>query len=264
MEGTKYILSTHPLCFALSLHRPKNRVMSRKIAIVEDDPDQLENYAEALRRQGYALDTYSSRDEALAGLAQTPPDLAILDVMLGEHHDGGFEICSQLHAHHPNIPVIFLSARDGEMDKLEGLRLDAWDYLIKPITLDYLIVRVSSLFRIEERLTHPPTQPGNLLIQGELTLNQAALAVHWRGQPVELTMTEFWLIEALAHAPGEAVSYEALMPVTRQTIVEKNTINGHIRRIRNKFKKVDPAFNAIRNVFGVGYRWEDQPPESPA
>ncbi len=230
--------------------------MTRKIAIVEDDQDQRENYAEALRRQGYLITTYATKSEALEGFQQDLPDLAILDVMLGKNHDAGFEICSELHTHHPNIPVIFLTARDSEVDRVEGLSLEAWDYLIKPITLDYLIVRVSSLFRIEERLTHSNSHPSSETACGDLTLNETALSVHWKGKLVELTLTEFWLVEALAKSPGEAFSYESLMPVTRQTIVEKNTINGHIRRIRIKFKRLDPDFNCIRNVFGVGYRWE--------
>jgi two-component system, OmpR family, response regulator len=231
--------------------------MNRKIAIVEDDPDQRENYADALRSQGYAITAYASKEEALRGFRETLPDLAILDVMLGENHDAGFEICTELHKQHPTIPVIFLTARDSEMDRVEGLRLEAWDYLIKPITLDYLTVRVSSLFRIEERLTHTSSHHlSNDTICGELTLNETALTVHWQKEPLELTLTEFWLLEALAQSPGEAFSYESLMPVTRQTIVEKNTINGHIRRIRIKFKRIDPDFNCIRNVFGVGYRWD--------
>ena len=229
--------------------------MNRKIAIVEDDPDQRENYTDALRRQGYTIRAYGSKEEALLGFEEDLPDLAILDVMLGKNHDAGFEICTELHRQHPTIPVIFLTARDSEIDRVEGLRLEAWDYLIKPITLDYLTVRVSSLFSIEKRLTHSNT-PSSEIICGPLTLNETALSVHWRGKPIELTLTEFWLIEALAQSPGEAFSYESLMPVTRQTIVEKNTINGHIRRIRIKFKRIDPDFNCIRNVFGVGYRWD--------
>lgn len=231
--------------------------MNRKIAIVEDDPDQRENYTDALRNQGYEVTAYASKEEALDGFKSSLPDLAILDVMLGENHDAGFELCSELHRAHPTIPVIFLTARDSEMDRVEGLRLEAWDYLIKPITLDYLIVRVSSLFRIEERLTHSPAHStSDDIISGELVLNENAMSVRWKGKPIELTLTEFWLVEALAESPGDAFSYEALMPVTRQTIVEKNTINGHIRRIRIKFKRADPEFNCIRNVFGVGYRWD--------
>lgn len=231
--------------------------MNRKIAIVEDDADQRENYADALRSQGYEITAYASKEEALAGFDDDLPDLAILDVMLGENHDAGFEICTELHKKHPSIPVIFLTARDGEMDRVEGLSLEAWDYLIKPITLDYLTVRVSSLFRIEERLTHSPSPaPASDTLCGNLALNESAMSVRWKEKPIELTLTEFWLVEALAQSPGDAFSYEALMPVTRQTIVEKNTINGHIRRIRIKFKRVDPDFNCIRNVFGVGYRWD--------
>ncbi|HIJ35121.1 MAG TPA: response regulator, partial [Gammaproteobacteria bacterium] len=99
--------------------------MNRKIAIVEDDPDQRENYTDALRRQGYTIRAYGSKEEALLGFEEDLPDLAILDVMLGKNHDAGFEICTELHRQHPTIPVIFLTARDSEIDRVEGLRLEA-------------------------------------------------------------------------------------------------------------------------------------------
>jgi two-component system OmpR family response regulator len=232
--------------------------MSKKIAIVEDDLDQRENYSDALRSEGYEVTAYADKDGALLGFSEDRPDLAILDVMLGDNHDAGFEICSELHRKYPTIPVIFLTARDSEVDRVEGLKLEAWDYLIKPITLEYLTVRVSSLFQIENRLTnqgeHFPTDNNSTF--GELTINEISMTAHWQGKILDLTLTEFWLVEALAESAGEAFSYEALMPVTRQTIVEKNTINGHIRRIRIKFKRLDPEFNCIRNIFGVGYRWD--------
>jgi two-component system OmpR family response regulator len=232
--------------------------MPHTIAIVEDDPDQRENYADALRRRGYHVETYENRPDAEAAFARALPDAAILDVMLGEEHDAGFELCKSIRKLAPRLPVIFLTARDSELDRLSGLRLDAWDYLVKPVTLEYLQERVAGLLRIAEVLRAQADNPGmasNTLVQGDLELNEDSMSVRWQGQAVDLTLTEFWIVQLLARNPEHVASYEELMQVTRQTIVEKNTINGHVRRIRTKFREIDDRFDCIRNVFGVGYRW---------
>ena len=169
--------------------------------------------------------------------------------------DGGFDVCRELRALSPNLPIIFLTARDSDIDRVSGLRLDAWDYLTKPINLQFLAVRVSSLFRIAESVKAQDSQQAIVKI-GELMLDPNSMAVTWRGKPVHLTLTEFWLVEALARRPGNVKTYEALMQVTRQNYVEKNTINGYVRRIRKKFKETDSSFGMIQTVFGIGYRWQ--------
>ncbi len=229
----------------------------KKITIVEDDKDQRENYADALRRQGYEVETFSNRPEAELAFDKKLPDLAILDVMLEDDHDAGFELCKKIRNINPKIPVIFLTARDAESDKVSGLRLDAWDYLIKPITLDFLAVRVSSLFRIADTLdnTNTPSNSKEQKVYGDLTIDEKSMTIFWQDSPLELTLTEFWIVESLVSHPGHVKSYDDLMQVTRQTIVEKNTINGHVRRIRGKFKQADKKFKCIKNVFGIGYRW---------
>jgi len=229
----------------------------KRITIVEDDPDQRENYADSLRRQGYEVETYSNRHEAEQAFAESLPDLAILDVMLEDDHDAGFELCKKIRNINPKLPIIFLTARDAESDRVSGLRLDAWDYLIKPITLDYLAVRVSSLFRIADAINGQKTAEDakEKFTHGDLTIDENSMAVYWQDAMLDLTMTEFWIVESLVKSPGHVKSYEDLMQVTRQTIVEKNTINGHVRRIRGKFKAVDSEFDCIKNVFGIGYRW---------
>lgn len=230
--------------------------MSKNIAIVEDDPDQRENYADALTKQGYNIRTYNNRPDAEAALQANMPDLAILDVMLESEPDGGFDLCRFLRSKDPQLPIIFLTSRDSDIDRVSGLRLDAWDYLTKPITLDYLAVRVASLFRIAETVNKTVAASDEKLLQrGSLSLNEDSMSVTWSGNLVDLTLTEFWIVEALARHAGRVRSYDELMQVTKQTIVEKNTINGHIRRIRNKLKSIDPQFSCINNVFGVGYKW---------
>jgi len=230
---------------------------TRSIAIVEDDPDQRENYADALRSQGYEVLTYGNRPDAERGFATKLPDLAILDIMLEDEVDGGFDLCRQLRAMSANLPIIFLTARDSDIDRVSGLRLDAWDYLTKPVNLQFLAVRVSSLFRIAESVKEQNSQEAILRI-GDLMLDPNSMSVSWREQPINLTLTEFWLVESLARRPGHVKTYEQLMQVTRQSYVEKNTINGYVRRVRKKFKEVDPTFSMIQTVFGIGYRWQPE------
>ncbi len=233
--------------------------MSRTIAIVEDDADQRDNYAHALQSQGYAIHKYGNRTAALEGFNANLPDLAILDIMLEDEIDGGFDLCRELRRRSPHLPIIFLTARDSDIDRVSGLRLDAWDYITKPVNLQFLAVRVSSLFRIASMLQTEaeaePEQPPALVL-GELALDQNTMSVSWQGRALNLTLTEFWLIEALARHPGHVKTYEALMQITRQSYVEKNTINGYVRRIRKKFKEADRDFSMIQTVFGVGYRWK--------
>jgi len=229
--------------------------MSRTIAIVEDDPDQRENYADALTRHGFEVRTYSSRQEALEGFKSGLPDLAILDIMLGDEPDGGFDLCRELRGMSSNLPIIFLTARDNDVDTVSGLRLDAWDYLTKPVNLQYLAVRVASLFRIADTLRSPPNDDENIYRHGDLVIDNQSMSISWKGTPVNLTLTEYWIVESLARRPGHVRTYDNMMQVTRQSMVERNTINGYIRRIRNKFKAIDPDFNHIQTVFGVGYRW---------
>ena len=229
--------------------------MSRTIAIVEDDVDQRENYADALKSQGYTIQLYGNRPDALAGFERSLPDLAILDIMLENDIDGGFDLCRELRQKSPKLPIIFLTARDSDIDRVSGLRLDAWDYITKPVNLQFLAVRVSSLFRIASAMQTDNEQPSALVL-GDLELDQSSMSVSWKGQVLNLTLTEFWLIEALARHPGHVKTYEALMQTTRQSYVEKNTINGYVRRVRKKFKEVDAQFDMIQTVFGVGYRWQ--------
>ncbi|MDP6435403.1 MAG: response regulator transcription factor [Arenicellales bacterium] len=236
--------------------------MSRVIAIVEDDVDQRDNYADALRNQGYEIITFGSRPEALAHFQNSGsqlPDLAILDIMLEKEMDGGFDLCRELRALSPNLPIIFLTARDSDIDRVSGLRLDAWDYLTKPLSPEVLGVRVATLFRIVESLskggvTSNPSE--GVLHRGDLEIDPNSMSISWKGEHLNFTLTEFWLVEALARRPGMVKSYDNLMQVTRQTYVERNTINGYVRRVRRKFKEIDPSFEYIQTVFGVGYRWQ--------
>ncbi len=228
--------------------------MAKRIAIVEDDQDQRANYSDAITKKGYDVAAYGSREEALAGIEREMPDLAILDIILGDEVDAGFQLCRDLLVRAPTLPVIFLTERIGEIDKISGLRLGAWDYLPKPISLDYLAERISSLLRINEvrSSSHESTTARRI---GDLTLDQEALLVSWKNQPLNLSGTEFRMLAKLVRVPGHAVSYETLMNATMQSLVTNNTINTHMRNIRKKFEKVDGDFACIKSEYGYGYRW---------
>lgn len=230
--------------------------MSHTIAIVEDDPDQRLNYQEAMEKKGFTVRAFAERAEAQLSLTEEAPDLVILDIMLGNEVDGGFQLCRELLARHPRLPVLFLTERIDEIDQISGLRLGAWDYQPKPISLAYLGERVASLLRLRDiRLKPEQTPPAREL--GRLSIQEEAMLIHWQGQALDLTVTEFRLLARLARSPGHALAYETLMQATIQQYVTNNTINTHMRNIRRKLKQLDPAFDCIRNEYGFGYRWVD-------
>ena len=224
------------------------------VAVVEDDADQRENYADVLAAQGYDVHTYGSKIDAQEGFHSRLPDLAILDIMLGEDMDGGFELCMELRNLSPNLPVIFLTARDSDAARISSQRMTAWDYITKPVSLEFLVARVHALLRIADQLKQPDLQE-SLISVNEMEIDEKSMSVRWRGELISLTLTEFWIVESLARRPGHVKTYNALNDVTRQGLVERNTINGYIRRIRNKFRESDRSFDRIQTVHGTGYKW---------
>ncbi|MDH4318221.1 MAG: response regulator [Desulfobulbaceae bacterium] len=228
--------------------------MPYQIAIVEDDQQLRANYAQALEREGYIIKSYSDRKEALEALSDNLPDMAILDVMLGEEMEGGFDLCRELRRLSPTIPIIFLTARNSDLDRVSGLRLGGWDYMTKDTTtLDFLPVRISALFRIVEAL-HNPGKVEKKLLHGPLEIDQNRKQATWKNIPISLTLTEYWILLALVRRPGDVKSYDQLMEAAN-VVVSNNAITSHIRRIREKFREADPEFNAIRSEYGMGYRW---------
>ena len=232
--------------------------MAKKIAVVEDDPDQRLNYSDAIAKKGYQVASFSNRLDAIRAFDLGLPDLAILDIILEDEIDGGFQLCRELLQRSPNLPIIFLTERIDEIDKISGLRLGAWDYLPKPISLDYLVERITSLLRISEARGNRETEDkttGRKI--GELTLDQDALIVTWKNKRIDLSGTEFRMLAKLVRIPGHAVSYETLMNATMQSLVTNNTINTHMRNIRKKFELADSDFNFIKSEYGFGYRWSE-------
>ena len=228
--------------------------MSRRIAIVEDDPAIRANYADALRKHGFEISAYGSRPEALAAMKGRLPDLAIIDIGLGADVDGGFELCRELRAMSAVLPIIFLTARDSDFDVVSGLRLGADDYLTKDISLPHLVARIAALFRRAD-LAREPLASEEKLERGALILDLKRFSVSWDGKPVALTLTEFWMVHALAKFPGHVKNREQLMR-DAQLVVDDSTVTSHIKRIRRKFLAADPAFDQIDTAYGMGYRWK--------
>ncbi len=229
--------------------------MARRITIVEDDPAIRANYADALRRHGFEVTAHGGRAEALAAIKTRLPDLAIIDIGLGADVDGGFALCRELRALSATLPIIFLTARDSDFDVVAGLRLGADDYLTKDVSLPHLVARISALFRRAD-LTREPAPSEERLERGQLALDLKRFTVTWRDQPVELTLTEFWMVHALAKYPGHVKNREQLMREAN-LVVDEETITSHIKRMRRKFLAVDAGFDRIDTAYGMGYRWKE-------
>jgi two-component system OmpR family response regulator len=230
--------------------------MPRRIAIVEDDPAIRGNYADVFRRQGYEVAAFANRWEAMQVMRIRLPDLALIDIGLQDEIEGGFELCRQLRALSASLPIIFLTARDSDLDTVSGLRMGADDYLTKDISLPHLLARIAALFRRVEVMGTPPAAE-DVMERGRLSLNLKRMEARWSGQPLELTLTEFWIVHALAKYPGHVKDRDALMREASLT-VDDSTITSHIKRIRRKFAALDDAFDSIQSVYGMGYRWHGE------
>lgn len=231
--------------------------MPRKIAIVEDEPAIRENYADYLSRQGYQVRGYASRQTALQAFDSLLPDLVILDIGLQDDIDGGFTLCRELRARSATLPIIFLTARDSDFDSVAGLRLGADDYLTKEISLPHLTARIAALFRRLDAMQQP-SSISKVIQHTELALDPERLLASWRGQQLELTVTEFWIVHSLLRHPGHVRSREQLME-DANILVDAASISTHIKRIRQKFQRIDENFDSFEAVYGAGYRWRITP-----
>ena len=229
--------------------------MARRIALVEDDPTIRQNYVDALTRTGYEVAAFGDRASAMKTLAARLPELAIIDIGLGADIDGGFALCRELRAASERLPIIFLSARDSDFDIVSGLRLGADDYLTKDVSLPHLLARIAALFRRIDALAQPAAA-AEVLTRGPLSLDAQRMVAAWNGKPVDLTVTEFWMVHTLVRFPGHVKNRDQLMR-DAQVVVDDATITSHIKRIRKKFIAVDAAFDAIETVYGMGYRWTE-------
>jgi two-component system, OmpR family, response regulator len=228
--------------------------MQKRVAIVEDDALIRQNYVDALTRSGYEVVAFGSRADAFSAMRTRLPDLAILDIGLGDEPDGGFTLCRELRAMSSSLPIIFLSARDSDIDIVSGLRLGADDYVTKDVSMPQMLARISALFRRLEAL-QKPARAEDVLHRGDLCLDINRLSITWKERDVVLTVTEFWMIHALVKFPGHVKNRDQLMREA-ELVVDDNTITSHMKRIRKKFLLVDESFDEIETVYGMGYRWK--------
>jgi two-component system response regulator ChvI len=223
------------------------------IALVDDDRNILTSVTMALQAEGYEVDIYIDGREALEGLAAKPVDLAVLDIKMP--HMDGMELLRRLRER-SFLPVIFLTSKDDEIDEALGLRMGADDYITKPFSQKLLIERIRAVLR---RRSEPATTgaEADAMRRGDLVLDSVRHMCKWRGQEVNLTVTEFLLVEALARRPGHVKSRDQLIDAAygEHIYIDDRTIDSHIKRLRRKFKDVDTEFAQIETLYGVGYRY---------
>ncbi len=227
--------------------------MKKHIAVVEDELALRENYSAALSRHGYAVKTYGNRPLAMQAFHLRLPDLAIIDISLEDEAEGGFDLCRDLRALSAELPIIFLTARDSELDAVSGLRLGADDFLTKDVSLPHLAARVAALFRRIDALRRPD-DAAQIVRRGALAIDGEKMQTTWQGAVVTLSLTEFWIVHALARNPGHVKNRQQLMDAAN-VVLDDNTITSHVKRVRRKFQQVDSGFDAIQTVYGMGYRW---------
>ncbi len=225
----------------------------KRIAIVEDEAAIRENYKDVLQQQGYNVQVYANRPAAMRAFNTRLPDLAIIDIGLENEIDGGFTLCQSLRAMSSSLPIIFLTARDSDLDTVCGLRLGADDYLSKDVSFPHLVARLAALFRRSELKGTNDESP--VIEHGQLSIDINRMQVYWNKKPIELTVTEFWMVHALARHPGHVRQRQELMQEAK-IFVDDSTITSHVKRIRKKFLNQDSLFNCIDTVYGMGYRWD--------
>ncbi len=228
------------------------------IALVDDDQNILTSLRHALEAEGYDVKTYHDGASALEGFEKTKPDLMILDIKMPRMD--GMETLRRLRQK-SEVPVIFLTSKDDEIDELFGLKMGADDYVTKPYSTRLLVERVKVILRRTQlrASSSEETSSDKVLERGKLKMDAERHTCHWDGHPVTLTVTEFLILQALAQRPGVVKSRDALMDAAYddQVYVDDRTIDSHIKRLRKKFKAVDENFDVIETLYGVGYRFKE-------
>ena len=229
-------------------------LMSEKIILVDDDSNILASVSVALRAEGWLVETYNDGEQGLIALQRTPPDIAILDIKMPRLD--GMEVLKKLRES-SDIPVIFLTSKDDEIDEAIGLRMGADDYITKPFSQKLLIERIRAVLR---RSSYKTSDVSDKMIQrNELSLDPDRHLCKWKGSEVRLTVTEFLILYSLAIRPGLVKNRDQLIDTAYgETIyVDDRTIDSHIKRMRRKFRLFDKNFDRIETLYGVGYRYRD-------
>ncbi len=232
--------------------------MARTIALVDDDRNILTSVSMALEAEGFEVRSYADGAEALQGLSGRPADLVVLDIKMPRMD--GMELLSRLRQT-SDVPVIFLTSKDDEIDEVLGLRMGADDYITKPFSQRLLIERVRAILRRSEAPSNGKgsDEAGKVITRGGLVMDPARHMCTWRSKEVTLTVTEFLILQALAARPGHVKSRDQLMDAAygENIYVDDRTIDSHIKRLRRKFKAVDTEFDKIETLYGIGYRYRE-------
>jgi len=234
--------------------RPANSV----VAVVDDEDNIRETVAFALRREGYPVELYATGLEAWRAFQQKLPGLVILDITMPEMD--GLELCRRVRSVSETTPIIFLTSRDEELDRVLGLEIGADDYLCKPFSMRELLARVKVLFRRAAIDTGAKREAGEAPMRhGDLELDLQRYSVRWKGQNISLTVTEFMMLHALVRHPGHVKTRKQLHQdgYPHDAFVSDRTIDSHIKRVRRKFEEVDESFDRVETVYGLGYRWKE-------
>lgn len=231
------------------------------IALVDDDRNILASVSMALEAEGFTVRTYNDGEEGLKGITTTPPDLAVLDIKMPRMD--GMEVLSRLREK-SSLPVIFLTSKDDEIDEVLGLRMGADDYITKPFSQRLLVERIRSILRREaaRRAVEAggESDEKSRIERGNLILDDARHLCAWKNRPVDLTVTEYLLVKALAQRPGHVKNRDQLIDMAygENIYVDDRTIDSHIKRIRKKFRVTDEEFSQIETLYGVGYRYKEE------
>jgi len=231
--------------------------VAHRIALVDDDQNILTSVSITLEAEGFQVATYTDGAEALRGLLAEPVDLAVLDIKMPRMD--GMELLQRVRAR-SSLPVIFLTSKDDEVDELMGLRMGADDYIKKPFSQRLLIERIRAILRRgEARQEGAADLSDKAIVRGDLVLDPDRHLCTWKGEPVNLTVTEFLLLQSLAQRPGHVKNRDQLIDAAygENIYVDDRTIDSHIKRLRKKFREIDTAFSDIETLYGVGYRYKD-------
>ena len=226
-----------------------------EICLIDDDQNILASLSLALKSEGYIISTFSDGLSGLNSLREDNYDIAILDIKMPRLD--GLEVLQKLRQT-SNLPVIFLTSKDEEVDQLLGLKMGADDYITKPFSQKLLIERVRAILRRSKEVKDlNNTDSNDIIKRGKLSLNMSRHECFWNGLPIKLTVTEFLLLESLASRPGYVKSRDQLMSAAYDDdiYVDDRTIDSHIKRLRKKFKDLDESFESIETLYGVGYRY---------
>jgi len=235
--------------------------MDATIALVDDDRNILTSVSIALQSEGFRTRLYTDGETALKALIENPPDLGVFDIKMPRMD--GLELLRQLREK-SNLPVIFLTSKDDEIDEAMGLALGADDYISKPFSQRLLIARIQAILR---RVAYAKASPDDgtgetdaeIMVRGRLQMDPSRHRVRWAGKDVALTVTEFMILEVLAQRPDVVKSRNQLMDAAYQddVYVDDRTIDSHIKRLRRKFRQADAEFDAIDTLYGAGYRFSE-------